>query len=91
MIALESGAEEKTIVLRDALESRGVFGSVFCAPATATKRSLIRLSVNCNHSYSQLNRVIDVCRDIRNEVDLANWPSTRRGGKRPALVRANAA
>ena len=91
MIALEAGTEEQTIVLRDALESRGVFGSVFCAPATATKRSLIRLSVNCNHSYSQLNRVIDVCRDIRDEVDLANWPSTRRGGKRPALARANAA
>ncbi|MES1949639.1 hypothetical protein S4A8_02230 [Salinisphaera sp. S4-8] len=91
MIALEAGREEQTIILRDALESRGVFGSVFCAPATATKRSLIRLSVNCSHSYAQLNRVIDVCREIREEVDLANWPSTRRGGKYAAVARANAA
>ncbi|MES1947232.1 hypothetical protein C84B14_07785 [Salinisphaera sp. C84B14] len=91
MIALEAGREEQTIILRDALESRGVFGSVFCAPATATKRSLIRLSVNCNHSYSQLNRVIEVCREIRDEVDLANWPSTRRSRKRAPITRANAA
>lgn len=78
MIALEAGTEPQTIVLRDALESRGVFGSVFCAPATASKRSLIRLSVNSSHTYSQLNRVIEVCAAIREEVDLANWPSTRR-------------
>ena len=79
------------MLLQRCLRVESLNGSVFCAPATATKRSLIRLSVNCNHSYSQLNRVIDVCRDIRDEVDLANWPSTRRGGKRPALARANAA
>lgn len=91
MIALEAGREEQTIVLRDALESRGVFGSVFCAPATATKRSLIRLSVNCNHSYAQLNRVIEVCREIREEVGLADWPSTRRARKRPLMARADAA
>ena len=91
MIALEAGREEQTIVLRDALESRGVFGSVFCAPATATKRSLIRLSVNCNHSYAQLNRVIEVCREIRDEVGLADWPSTRRARKRPLMARADAA
>ncbi|GAB3675255.1 quorum-sensing autoinducer CAI-1 synthase [Salinisphaera aquimarina] len=90
MIALEAGPEQSTIVLRDALESRGVFGSVFCAPATATKRSLIRLSVNCNHTYSQINRVIEVCEEIRDEVDLANWPSTRRGGKQQS-IRAAAA
>ena len=84
MIALEAGTEQQTMVLRDALESRGVFGSVFCAPATASKRALIRLSVNCNHTYSQLSRVIEVCAEIREEVDLANWPSTRRARKRQA-------
>ncbi|MES1924674.1 alpha-hydroxyketone-type quorum-sensing autoinducer synthase [Salinisphaera sp. T31B1] len=82
MIALEAGPEQNTMVLRDALESRGVFGSVFCAPATATKRSLIRLSVNTSHTYAQINRVIEVCAEIRDEVDLANWPSTRRAAKR---------
>lgn len=88
MIALEAGPEQNTIVLRDALESRGVFGSVFCAPATATKRSLIRLSVNSSHTYSQINRVIEVCEEIRDEVDLANWPSTRRGKARAQAASA---
>lgn len=78
IIALEAGREQQTIVLRDALESRGVFGSVFCAPATATKRSLIRLSMNAGLTRRELDHVIRVCRDIREEVDLANWPSTRR-------------
>ena len=78
IIALEAGREQQTMVLRDALESRGVFGSVFCAPATATKRSLIRLSINAGIAREQLDHVIRVCRDIREEVDLANWPSTRR-------------
>jgi CAI-1 autoinducer synthase len=82
IIALEAGHERQTIVLRDALEARGVFGSVFCAPATAAKRSLIRFSMNSGLSRSELDHVIDVCRTIREEVDLANWPSTRRA-KRP--------
>lgn len=78
IIGLESGPEPRTIVLRDALESRGIFGSVFCAPATTANRSLMRLSVNAALSGSQLQRIVDVCAAIREEVDLANWASTRR-------------
>jgi len=78
IIALESGTEQQTIVLRNALESRGIFGSIFCAPATPKNRALMRLSINCELSQSDLLRIVKVCRDIRDEVDLANWPSTRR-------------
>ncbi|WP_051882816.1 alpha-hydroxyketone-type quorum-sensing autoinducer synthase [Salinisphaera hydrothermalis] len=78
IIALEAGPEQQTMVLRDALESRGVFGSVFYSPATAAKRSLVRMSVNAGLTQGELDHVIRVCRDIRDEVDLANWPSTRR-------------
>lgn len=78
IISLEPGPEQQTIVLRDALESRGIFGSVFCAPATPKNRSLVRFSVNADLDEAQLERVIAVCREIRDEVDLANWPSTRR-------------
>ena len=35
IIALEAGPEPKTLVLRKALEKRGIYGAVFCAPATA--------------------------------------------------------
>ncbi|EAR21812.1 alpha-hydroxyketone-type quorum-sensing autoinducer synthase [Nitrococcus mobilis] len=78
IIGLESGPEPQTIVLRDALESRGIFGSVFCAPATPTNRSLIRLSVNAALCGAQLRRIVNVCAAIREEVDLVSWASTRR-------------
>lgn len=78
IISLESGTEQQTIILRDALEKRGVFGSVFCAPATPKNRALVRFSLNSALSHSDLERIVDVCREIRDEVDMANWPSTRR-------------
>jgi CAI-1 autoinducer synthase len=78
IIALESGTEQRTIVLRDALESHGIFGSVFCAPATAKNRALIRLSINAALTEDQIERIADACAAIRERVDLQNWPSTRR-------------
>jgi CAI-1 autoinducer synthase len=82
IIALEAGTEQRTIVLRDALESRGIFGSVFCAPATARNRALIRLSIHAALTDAQIERIVSVCRDIRGEVELDRWPSTRRLGDR---------
>lgn len=78
IIALESGTEQRTIVLRDALEARGIFGSVFCAPATSKNRAMIRLSVHSALTPAELERIVAVCRDIRDEVGLAEWASTRR-------------
>jgi len=78
IISLEAGPEQQTIVLRDALEAHGIFGSPFIAPATPKNRSLIRFSVNAGLSDVDLDRIVRACRDIRDEVDLANWPSTRR-------------
>ena len=84
IIALEAGTEQRTIVLRDALESRGIFGSVFCAPATARNRALIRLSIHAALTDAQIEKIVSVCRDIRGEVELDRWPSTRRLGDRPS-------
>lgn len=78
IVSLESGTEQQTLVLRDALESRGIFGSVFCAPATPKNRALMRFSVNAALTQADLDRLINACRDMRDEVDLASWPSTRR-------------
>jgi CAI-1 autoinducer synthase len=78
IVSLESGTEQQTIVLRDALESRGIFGSVFCAPATPKNRALMRFSVNADLTQMDLDRIVNACCDMREEVDLANWPSTRR-------------
>jgi CAI-1 autoinducer synthase len=78
IVSLESGTEEKTIELRDALEARGIFGAIFCAPATPKNRALMRFSLNAGMSDAEVERLIAACRDIRAEVDMANWPSTRR-------------
>lgn len=78
IISLESGTEQQTIKLKDALEIRGIFGSAFFAPATPKNRAIIRFSINSDITEPELNRVIEVCAEIRNEVDLGNWPSTRR-------------
>jgi len=86
IIALEAGEILQTVKLRDALETRGVFGALFFPPATPEKRCLIRFTVNSGLTTSELDRVIAVCREIREEVDLAKWPSTRRL-QRPGKVR----
>ncbi|HCA26072.1 MAG TPA: quorum-sensing autoinducer synthase [Betaproteobacteria bacterium] len=78
IIALESGSERQTMVLRDALEARGIFGAVFFAPATPKNRALIRFSVTAGLSTADLQRIVDACHAIRREVGLADWPSTRR-------------
>jgi CAI-1 autoinducer synthase len=85
ILGLEAGSERRTILLRDALEARGVFGSVFCAPATPKNRSLIRFTVNSGLQAPTLDRIIEVCAEIRDEVGLSAWPSTRRKRARPQL------
>lgn len=81
IIALEAGEFDLTIRLRDALEERGVFGSFFLAPAVPDRRCLIRFTVNTSLTREQLDHVIRVCADIRDDVELANWRSTKRRGK----------
>lgn len=78
IIALEAGDIRQTITLRDALEARGVFGAIFFPPATPEKRCLIRLNLNCGLSQDELDRIVEVCADIREEVGMAEWRSTRR-------------
>jgi CAI-1 autoinducer synthase len=78
IIALEAGVEPKTLVLRKALEARGIYGAVFCAPATPKNRSLVRLTLNCGMSKEEIDKLIAACADMRDEVDLDNWSSSNR-------------
>lgn len=93
VIALEAGPEFRSMQLRDALANEGIFGAVFCAPATPQNRSLLRLSVNCALDEAALERIIDVCAEIREAVELDLWPSTRRKlqRRRPAQLAADVA
>ncbi|MEI9901070.1 MAG: alpha-hydroxyketone-type quorum-sensing autoinducer synthase [Hyphomicrobium sp.] len=78
IIALEPGDIRQTTTLRDALEQRGIFGAIFFPPATPEKRCLIRFTVNCGLSRNELDRIIEVCAEIRDEVGMPEWRSTRR-------------
>lgn len=78
IIALEAGPEPKTLVLRKALEARGIYGAVFCAPATAKNRSLVRLTLNSGMTREEIEKLVAACADMRSEVDLVNWSSSSR-------------
>jgi CAI-1 autoinducer synthase len=85
IIALEAGPEPKTLALRKLLETHGVYGAMFCAPATPKNRSLVRLTLNAGLDRAQLARIVDACDAIRDQADVENWSSTRRL-RRLALV-----
>lgn len=78
IIALESGTEPATMVLRDLLEERDVFGAVFCAPATSRNRTMVRLTLSAALTDAELDHVSRVARDIAPLVKPWDWPIARR-------------
>ncbi len=86
IISLEAGTDRQTIKLRDALESRGVFGAPFTAPATPKNRSCIRLSIHCTLTPDELQRIVSVCASIRTEVGMPDWASSKRLARAQARI-----
>jgi 7-keto-8-aminopelargonate synthetase-like enzyme len=78
IIALEAGTEPDTMRLRDELESRGVFGAIFCAPATSSKRALVRLTLNAALTEAELLHLEAVAREVAPIVKPWEWPCARR-------------
>lgn len=78
IIALEAGTEPDTMVLRDKLEERNVFSSMFCAPATSSKRAMMRLTLNAGLMDSELGHVEAVAREIAPLLKPWDWPVARR-------------
>lgn len=78
IIALEAGTEPATMVLRDLLEERDVFGAVFCAPATSRNRTMVRLTLHAALTEAELDHVVAVARDIAPRVQPWDWPIARR-------------
>lgn len=79
IIPLIAGPESETARLRDALEANGVIGSVFCAPATPRNRSMVRLCVHNDLDDSDIDRILEVCSNIRDWVRPDRWPASRNG------------
>lgn len=78
IIALEAGMESDTMVLRDRLEERDVFSAMFCAPATGSKRAMMRLTLNAGLTDSELDHVAAAAREIAPLVKPWDWPIARR-------------
>lgn len=78
IISVEPGMERHTMQVRDALAKHNIFGSIFCAPATAKNHPLIRLSVNADLTPEQIKRIIRAFKAIRCKVKLKEWASTIR-------------
>ena len=78
IISLEAGTEPDTIVLRDRLEERNVFGAIFCAPATSRNRAMVRLTLNAGLTDSELDQIEKVAREVAPIVKPWDWPIARR-------------
>ena len=78
IIALEVGTESDTMLLRDRLEERNVFSSMFCAPATSSKRAMMRMTLNAGLMDSELDHVEAMARDIAPLVKPWDWPIAKR-------------
>jgi 7-keto-8-aminopelargonate synthetase-like enzyme len=78
IISLEAGTEPATMLLRDELEKRGVFGAIFCAPATSRNRAMVRLTLNSSLTAAELEHVVNSLREIAPIVKPWEWPIARR-------------
>lgn len=78
IISLEAGAEVDTLRLRDELEGNGVFGAVFCAPATSRNRSMVRLTLNAALTDAEMGHVAAVAKAIAPRVKPWEWPIAKR-------------
>ena len=78
IIALEAGTEAAAMVLRDALEDRGVVGAIFCAPATSKNRAMVRLTLTSGLTEAELDHVECVARELAPVLKPWDWPIARR-------------
>ena len=78
IISLEAGLEFDTLALRDALESHGVVGAVFCAPATSRNRAMVRLTLNAGLTEAEMCHVEAAAQAIAPTVKPWDWPIARR-------------
>lgn len=78
IISLEAGGESAAMALRDELEARDVIGSIFCAPATAKNRAMVRLTLNASLTQAELQHVENAARETAAVVKPWDWPVARR-------------
>jgi len=60
IISVVTGDAARTAAFRDHCSKRGVFGSVFCPPASREGRSNLRFTVNCGVTEAQCDHFLSV-------------------------------
>ncbi len=61
IVSLECGNERNAERVRDFLEERGIFGSIFCRPATGKNKVIVRFSINADMTPEDIDQVLAVC------------------------------
>ena len=69
IIGIRCGPVRSAVVLRDALESRGVFGSLFWYPATDWRHSVLRISINASLTSADIARMGQALREAAEQLD----------------------
>lgn len=70
IVSLETGDEKNTEKVRQYLESNGVFGAIFCRPATTPNKNIMRFSLNSSVTQVELDRIIEVCKNAYSEPNI---------------------
>ncbi|UUU18876.1 alpha-hydroxyketone-type quorum-sensing autoinducer synthase [Streptomyces sp. DSM 40750] len=65
IMSLPTGPDETIIQVRDIMEDHDVFGSVFCPPATPHNRTALRLSLHCDLTDQDVDRIIQASGIVR--------------------------
>ena len=78
IIALETGTEPATMVLRDHLEAHQIFGAIFCAPATSRNRAMVRLTLNAGLTGAEMDRIEQTAQTLVPVLKPWEWPIARR-------------
>ncbi|MFE0175374.1 alpha-hydroxyketone-type quorum-sensing autoinducer synthase [Streptomyces sp. NPDC059002] len=73
IVSLQTGPDLGGIQVRDLLEERGVFGSMFFAPAVPHNRTLVRFSLHSALTDDDVTRLVAACHDIR-DTYATIWP-----------------
>jgi CAI-1 autoinducer synthase len=78
IFALEAGTEHDTMLLRDAFDSHGIIGAIFCSPAATISRSFLRFTPHAGVTDEDLQRIDAAAEVISQQMQPWTWASARR-------------
>ena len=70
IISLETAEKTNTRKVRDFFEDNGVFGSVFCTPATPDNKNILRLSLNSALSNHDIDKILSTAEKAKSNKEL---------------------